>query len=209
VTDPNLAQAMRFILKWEGGFVDDPDDRGGRTNKGVTPKVYDGWRTRQGQPPRDVKAIDDGEVHAIYEQDYWRPAGCQELRRKLDLVQFDTAVNMGSRRAVRILQEAVRAEVDGAFGLGTRRACEACDLGEALARYGEIREGLYRRFAQNPGQAKFLKGWLNRLNDLRREVGLPGFERAPGPADPGDTPFVARVPDLPEGAPLEDWRRDG
>jgi lysozyme family protein len=33
---PQLQQALRFTLQWEGGYVDDPRDPGGATNKGVT-----------------------------------------------------------------------------------------------------------------------------------------------------------------------------
>jgi lysozyme family protein len=40
--------ALPFVLRWEGGFVDHPNDPGGRTNQGVTQKVYDDWRRRQG-----------------------------------------------------------------------------------------------------------------------------------------------------------------
>ena len=43
----------------------------------------------------------------------------------------------------------------------------------------------------------FLKGWLNRLNSLRREVGLPGFESA-AEYDMGDAPYIARIPDIGE-----------
>lgn len=32
----NINKLKPFILKWEGGFVDDPADLGGATNKGVT-----------------------------------------------------------------------------------------------------------------------------------------------------------------------------
>src|SRR5690349_17054494 len=99
MTDTNFATALSFILKWEGGFVDDPDDRGGRTNKGITQRVYDAWRDRQGQPRSDVRDIADADVQAIYQQNYWQPASCDQLREKLDLVEFDTAVNMGSGRA--------------------------------------------------------------------------------------------------------------
>ena len=45
-----------------------------------------------------------------------------------------------------------------------------------MIQYCTIREGLYRRFAQQPSQAKFLKGWLRRLNALRAEIGLPGSD---------------------------------
>jgi len=38
---PEFAAALPFVLRWEGGYVDHPDDPGGRTNKGVTQKTYD------------------------------------------------------------------------------------------------------------------------------------------------------------------------
>ncbi len=37
----NLDAALRFVSRWEGGLSDDPNDRGGRTMRGVTQRVYD------------------------------------------------------------------------------------------------------------------------------------------------------------------------
>ena len=196
-------KSIPFILRWEGGFVDHPNDPGGRTNKGVTQKVYDAWRTRQGQPGRDVKLIDEAEVHAIYESGYWLPPRCDLLLEPLDLVQFDTAVNMGVGRAVRMLQRCVGCEADGDFGPGTKKAVEASDCGNTVAAYCDAREAYYRNLAAaKPKLQVFLKGWLNRLNALRREVGLPGFEAAPRGIDFGDTGYIAKVPDL-EGDPRD------
>lgn len=205
VTSPSFAAALPFILRWEGGFVDDPDDRGGRTNKGVTQGVYQAWRADQGLPAQDVRRINDQEVAAIYYERYWLTAKCDALRSKLDLAAFDTAVNMGPNRAIKILQEAVGCTADGVFGPATRAACESCDAGEAMINYCDVREGFYRTLARRPGQDKFLKGWLNRLNALRHELGLPGYEGTDEPTP--DPAFPApRIPDLAAGAPLEAWR---
>jgi len=37
----NYAQALKQVLKYEGGYVDHPKDPGGPTNRGVTQAVYD------------------------------------------------------------------------------------------------------------------------------------------------------------------------
>lgn len=191
--------ALNFVLKWEGGFVDDPDDRGGRTNKGVTQGTYDIYLKRKSQPPKDVLHISEGEVADIYRSMYWKGAKCDLLRDKLAFCHFDTAVNMGPRRAVRIVQRATGCAEDGIFGPATQKACEACDLGEALISYCEIRGGLYRTFASRPKQQKFLRGWMNRLNSLRRTLGLPVPE---GLGDIVPEP-TARISDLAEGIELE------
>jgi len=196
MTSTALAVALPFVLRWEGGFVDHPNDPGGRTNQGVTQKVYDHWRARQGLGTQDVKLIADSEVHAIYETGYWVPPRCDLLNDPLSLVQFDTAVNMGVGRAVRFLQAAAGCGVDGDFGPGTERAVKTCEPGDLIAKYCDARELFYRRLAEkNPKLAVFLKGWLNRLNALRKEVGLPGFE-AVVPLDFGNTGFIQKIPDL-------------
>jgi lysozyme family protein len=198
VPSPAFEAALPFILRWEGGFVDHPADPGGRTNKGITQRTYNAWRTRQGLAGRDVKLIEDAEVHAIYESGYWIPPRCDLLGQPLDLVQLDTAVNMGPGRAVRFLQQAAGCSVDGDFGPGTQRAVEACNPGDTVATYCNLREAFYRQIVANkPEQGVFLKGWMNRLNSLRKEVGLPGFESA-RELDLGDTDFIARVPDIGE-----------
>jgi lysozyme family protein len=195
---PAFEASLPFVLRWEGGFVDHPDDPGGRTNKGVTQKVYDAWRRDQGLPQRDVLAIGDDEVGAIYESGYWIPPRCDRLARDLDLVHFDTAVNMGARRAVRFLQGALGCGVDGDFGPVTERASATCDAGSTMVKYCDAREAYYRDLAATrPRLAVFLRGWLNRLNALRSEVGLPGFE-ARVARDFGDAGYIARIPDIGE-----------
>lgn len=203
MTTPAFDAALKFVLRWEGGFVDHPNDPGGRTNKGVTQKVYDGWRSRQGQPLRDVKLIEDSEVDSIYASDYWLPPRCDLLATPLELVQFDTAVNMGVGRAVRFLQGSVGCAVDGDFGPGTERAVAQCDAGTVVGAYCDRREAFYRDLAQNnPKLAVFLKGWLNRLNALRTEAGLPGYEGVVQ-VDFGDAGYIARVPDIGEDPDLQ------
>lgn len=198
-------QSLPFILRWEGGYVNHPADPGGATNKGVTQKVYDAWRARQGLAGRDVRQLADAEMQAIYEAGYWLPPRCDVLPDALDQVQFDTAVNMGVGRAVRFLQQAVGAGVDGNFGPGTLSCVNRCDRGTALASYCDIRESYYRTLvARNTTLAVFMKGWMNRLNALRKQIGLPGFE-ADVPLDFGDAGYVARVPDFGED-PIYDLR---
>ena len=117
-----LDDCLRFVLRWEGGYVNHPSDPGGATNKGVTQRTFDSWRLRAGKPRADVRTITDEEVHAIYAVDYWLAAKCDTLPAPLDLVVFDTAVNMGVGRAVRFLQHAVGERDDGEFGPLTREA---------------------------------------------------------------------------------------
>src|SRR5215204_6417735 len=115
-----FAASLLFILRWEGGYVNHRADPGGATNKGVTQRVYDDWRRRQGLPARDVRQLEGSEMQAIYEAGYWLPPRCDLLQTPLDLVQFDTAVNMGNGRAVRMLQTVLGCGVDGDFGPATQ-----------------------------------------------------------------------------------------
>lgn len=197
-----FSRSLSFVLRWEGGYVNHPDDRGGATNRGVTQAVYDTWRRSQGQSPQDVRLLADAEMQAIYEANYWRAARCDVLAEGLDLAHFDTAVNMGVGRAVRFLQATVGCTVDGGFGDGTLKAVQGCaDVGKALVNYCDRRGRFYTDLvAAKPSQTVFLKGWNNRLNALRKAVGLPGFE-ADVPLDFGDATYIERIPDIDASDP--------
>lgn len=193
-----LATALEFTLRWEGGYVNHPADPGGATNKGVTKKVYDAYRRGKGLGLNDVRNISDAEVHDIYENGYWRRAKCPDLAVDLDTVQFDTAVNMGVGRAVKFMQKSTGCVADGAWGPKTAAAVAACDPGKTLKTYCDTREAFYVGLVGRRPQMKvFMKGWMNRLNDLRGFVGLPGFESSGGVVDYGEGGFMMRLADEP------------
>ena len=163
-----FSACLPHILRYEGGYVNDANDRGGATNQGVTQRVYDTWRAAQHLAPASVVHITPAEVATIYERDYWTVAGCPSMPEPLDLAVFDAAVNSGPKRAVVWLQRAIGVADDGILGPRTLAAVRAAEPRALAGRMIEQREASLRKFATAPGQAKFLKGWLRRTADLRR-----------------------------------------
>ncbi|MEM7614498.1 MAG: glycosyl hydrolase 108 family protein [Pseudomonadota bacterium] len=197
-SNDRLSTALAFTLRWEGGYVNHPADPGGATNKGVTKRVYDAYRAAKGQSVQDVRNITDAEVHDIYENGYWRKAKCPDLAVDLDTVQFDTAVNMGVGRAIKFMQKSTGCAADGVWGPITAAKVAACDPGTTLKAYCDTREAFYVGLvARRPQMKVFMKGWMNRLNDLRGFVGLPGFESVGGEIDLGEGGFMMRLDDDP------------
>ena len=143
-------QALHFVLNQEGGFVNDPDDKGGATNKGITQGTYDAYRKAHKKPLQTVKNIADAEVSDIYYNNYWLKAGCDKMTPIFAVISFDTAVNMGIGRVQEFMKAAEYKNTDKFL----------------LARIGK-----YVEFAQSGNQKKFLLGWLNRVFKLIDFVG--------------------------------------
>jgi lysozyme family protein len=172
-------KCLRFVLKWEGGLSDDPDDPGGRTYRGVTQARYNQYRKAKGLPLRDVALMTEQEMREIYWTYYWRPVKGDEFDYPLALAVFDTGVNMGTVTAIRLLQRAINdllpqkkwVAVDGVLRQQTLTAAKALHPTQLALRLCDRREERYRAIVRaNPKLGKFLKGWLNRLNDLRKTI---------------------------------------
>lgn len=166
-----------FILKMEGGYVNDPADPGGATLKGITQATYSAWRKAKGLEIRPVKLAIDAEISAIYLERYWRPAQCEKIQgfglEKLALAHFDCAVNMGVLRAIRTLQAALGTTEDGIWGPETEAALHHKGEHATILNYLEERANYYHSLAKRrPPLRKFLRGWLARLRHLAKTTGV-------------------------------------
>ncbi len=176
-------EALKHILVHEGGKVDHPKDPGGRTNMGITQRVYNGWRAKSNLPPRDVYLIDKSEVEAIYRFQYWEPILGDQLPPGVDFVVFDGAVNSGVSQSVKWLQRALgplyTAGIDGDLGAGTLGAVMATNDHDALiGRIIDRREAFLRALKTFP---TFGRGWMRRINAVR-EIGQAWASGSVGPA---------------------------
>lgn len=167
-----LDDALAMVLRYEGGYVNNPDDHGGATNHGVTQAVYSAWRAEHGLGQGDVKSIKPEEVAAIYRRGYWDACACDRLPHPVGVAVFDAAVNSGPSQSSKWLQRAVGVPADGAIGPRTISATVALDPKTVTRSCIDQREAFMRSLAERPGQAQFLRGWLHRLADLRQVCGV-------------------------------------
>lgn len=108
-TGDNWQRSLQWVLKWEGGWADNPADPGGATMKGITIGTYTRWRQAHGQPPPtkdDLRNISDAEVEEIYKTWFWEASGASNMSWPMCLAVFDLAVNGGVERAKQALSEA-------------------------------------------------------------------------------------------------------
>ena len=163
----NFAPSLAAVLIHEGGFVNDPLDPGGATNRGVTQAVYDDWRINERLVPRSVRFINDYEVATIYRNRYWNPVKGDDLPSGLDYCLFDFAVNSGTNRAARYLQRAAGVLDDGKIGPITLAAVNAKGA-ECLI--GAVCSARQAFLEQLPTFARFGRGWTTRVAEVRAKA---------------------------------------
>lgn len=146
----NFYFAVEIILKREGGLVDNPNDRGGITNFGISLRAYPELG-RQG-----IKTLTRWTAIEMYRRDYWMPSGADSCAWPLCLAVFDAAVNNGVGRARKWLREA---------------KVLTSDPKEIALEILKQRESFYKQIVEkNKKQSVFLKGWLARNAHIIKEV---------------------------------------
>lgn len=181
----SVTEIATEIVAREGGFVNDPDDPGGATNRGVTEATLRRLGldlTGDGRVDiADVKAITASQAVDIYIEHYFKRPGIAQLPEVLQSSVFDMMVNAGSN-AVKVLQRLLTdmgfvCIPDGAIGPQTiaaaQRAYEAAPAFLADA-YAIARRNYYYRIADGrPASRKYARrrnggkgGWILRAEEF-------------------------------------------
>lgn len=166
-----------MVMHYEGGFVDDPIDRGGRTNMGITQKFLDTYKRKAGINVDDVKDLTKKDAIALYKAEWDRRGfGLLDNTDVLKLV-YDFSVNSGPQTAIVYLQKILNKKghkltEDGYIGTKTNQAVNAVDekwlKRELQKSRAEHCDGIVDR---RPEQKRFIDGWFYRINDIGNKFG--------------------------------------
>lgn len=169
----DVKKLLPFILKWEGGFVNDPLDKGGATNKGVTIET---WRKvgydKDGDGDIDVDDLklltEDDVLNRVLKPHYWdRWKADDIISQSVADILVDWVWGSGAN-GIKIPQRVLGVQADGIVGPKTLQAVNNADPRTLFNAIKAERETfLYRIVERDPSQKRFIKGWLNRLNDLK------------------------------------------
>lgn len=180
-----------YIKRWEGGFVNDPADAGGATNMGVTIGTYEVYCRKKGYPRPTVerlKKLTETEWTDILKTLYWDRWQADRIKsQKVANILVDWVWGSG-KYGITIPQRLLGVEQDGVVGEKTLKAINDADpdklfesIFDARRKFLEdITERSIRKYEERIGRKaterellkhtnkRFLKGWMNRLEDIRR-----------------------------------------
>lgn len=146
--------------------MDDPDDLGGATMKGVTLATYRSVYGRN-KTKADLRRMTDEEWEHIFKTRFWD-------KWKGDQIESQSVANMlvdwlwcSGSYGIRIPQSVLRVDVDGIVGAKTLAALNAVPAATMFKRLKEERLAFLERICKSrPANKKFLKGWKNRVNAI-------------------------------------------
>ena len=170
----NIDKLIPHIIKWEGGskFTNDPLDRGGATKYGITLNTLQSIHYDINHDGKvnvdDVKSLQLDDFKHILKSQYWD-------RWKADDIVNQSIANLlvdwtwGSGKwAITISQSLLGVPADGVVGMKTINALNGTNQKDIYNKVWQARKEFYEKIVKNnPSQSKWLRGWLNRLNDLK------------------------------------------
>lgn len=170
----DVNKLVPFILKWEGGFVNDPDDLGGATNMGVTLATYMQYCRKKGYPVPTVdrlKKMSEREWAEILKTMYWdRWKADQIINQSVANILVDWVWASGIH-GIKRPQKILGVDVDGIVGVQTIAAVNARDGKDLFYAIKSDRVNFIDEICKaRPANEKFRRGWLNRINSIPFEL---------------------------------------
>jgi lysozyme family protein len=157
-------EALRRLLRHEGGYTNHPSDPGGPTNFGIT--IYDYRKyVKANATAADVKAMTVDEAKAIYRAKYWDAQRCDDLPAGVDYAVFDYGVNSGIGRSGKVLRRCLNLPDDTSV---VRDVVVAAAMhADAKALVAAICDERLRFLKSLKTWSVFGKGWGRRVAEVR------------------------------------------
>jgi lysozyme family protein len=159
----NWEKSFALVLKSEGGYVNNPKDPGGMTNLGVTKRNWEVFLNRD-VTEAEMRALTPDAVKPFYKAMYWDKIKGDELPSGVDYAAYDLAVNSGTGKAAKFLQEIAGVTADGAIGPKSLEAIKSCDPEQTIDALCDMRLDFLKRLSTFE---TFGKGWSIRVADVK------------------------------------------
>ena len=170
----NYEHALQWVLKHEGGYVNDPDDPGGETYRGIARKMHskwDGWvmvdmlKLEQSFPANLDRNQDlQIAIAAFYEINFWdKIKGDAINNQSVATSIFDFAVNAGVSTSAMLAQMVVDAKQDGVIGPETIARINSFDPDHFISSFTLAKIARYISIVKKrPASKKYFYGWTCR-----------------------------------------------
>lgn len=150
-TVTNFRDSMAFTSKWEGGMANVQGDRGGRTAYGISEKNFPKHYAKMVQI---MESKGEGAAKQFrddfFKKEFYDKVVTPDMSSGQAAAMFDIAITSGPGTAKKLWKQS----------------------GGDLNKLVDAREQFFKDIVKNdPTQAKFLEGWLNRNNDFRETIG--------------------------------------
>lgn len=161
------------LLQLEGGYVDDPLDKGQATRWGVTLNTWiNNGYDKNGDnkiDKEDVKLITKEDAYKIAKKLYWDAVKGDKINNQsIAEFIFDWGYNSGTKTAIKKVQQALNISVDGVIGIKTLAVINQANQEVLFNKLVESRHQFIQNIIKNnPSQAKFRRGWENRINSFK------------------------------------------
>jgi lysozyme family protein len=162
----DFKECLDLVLKSEGGYINHSSDPGGRTNLGVTQRVWEEYTGHEADE-KIMRGLTPEKVAPLYEQRYWRPCYGEILPKGLDFLCFSFGVNAGSGRAVKLLQQSLGLVSDGIIGPRVMQKLRESNIADVIKGFSESRREYYKSLKTFP---IFGKGWIARTDREEQEA---------------------------------------
>ena len=190
----NWNDCFDHVLGSEGGFQNDPKDKGNWTGCAVGAGKNNGtnWGISAcAYPQLNIRGLTQAQARDIYYKDYWNPVQGDRLPWGVDLCTFDSGVNSGISRGAKWLQRAVGVPADGRIGDQTIAAAVGMDPHVIIDRMCDDRLAYLQSL---PTWPIYGGGWTTLVKKVRDSAHDMAEDHRGDPLIP--TPAPVPVPDV-------------